>query len=179
MEQREQLFPGGKQPIPTIVQSEHFLLLQQEKRKPTLSSLHACVLVMNSKGVKRPLIRTAVSSSIGTCVSQPHPRSGGGGGATSNGNPRNWTSSPRNPCSLPGRTYCCGCRRWNGSKLRLASIVGIHVLGLMACPCRGFAPPSAAAGLITDGQRNAEFECRSSAVDSDDGGYGTAGDFRW
>lgn len=170
------------QRIPAIAQSEHFLLLEQEKRKPTPSSLHACVLVMNGKGVKRPLIRTAVSSPTGTCVSQPQPR-GGRSGATSNGSPRNWTSSPTNPRSPPGRPYCCGCRRWNGSKLRLASIVGIHVLGLlglMACPCRGFTAPSAAYGLFfSDGQRNADSECRSSAVDSDGGyGYGNAGDFR-
>ncbi|CAM9472614.1 unnamed protein product, partial [Laminaria digitata] len=176
---------------PTIVQSEaeHFFFsFKEEERKPTPSSLHACVPAMNGKGVKRPLIRTAVSSSTGTCVSQPQPRGNGGGGggdATSMGTPRNWTSSssPRNLRSPPGRPYCCGCRRWNGSKLRLASIVGIHVLGLMACPCRGFTPPSAAAAasLLSDGQRNSEFECRSSAVDSpDDGGrYGAAGDFRW
>ena len=169
------------QHIPTIAQFEHFLLLEQEKRKPTPSSLHACVLVMNGKGMKRPLIRTAVSSSTGTGLSQPHSR-GNRSGATSNGNPRNWASSPTDPRNLPGRPYCCGCRRWKGSKLRLASIVGIHflgLLGLMACPCRGFTAPSAAAGLFADGQRNAEFECRSSAVDSDGGyGYGSAGYFR-
>ena len=46
------------------------------------------------------------------------------------------------------RPECCGCRRRNApsATLRLAGVVGIHVLGLMACPCRGFTPPALAAG---------------------------------
>ncbi|CAN0449005.1 unnamed protein product, partial [Ectocarpus sp. 8 AP-2014] len=76
---------------------------------------------------------------------------------------------------------CGSCRRKNNtsasapSSLRLAGVVGIHVLGFMACPCQGFTPPSLGAGgappLAADGQQSRlntpDFEMRSGVVDGD------------
>ncbi|CAM9090881.1 unnamed protein product, partial [Ectocarpus sp. 4 AP-2014] len=76
---------------------------------------------------------------------------------------------------------CGSCRRKNNtsaappSSLRLAGIVGIHVLGFIACPCQGFTPLSLSAGgtpsLATDGQQSRlntpDFETRSGVVDGD------------
>lgn len=61
-----------------------------------------------------------------------------------------------------GPSYCCGCRRWRGSTLRRASIVGIHVLGFLACPCQGFVPTGSGAGLLPDLQTAGDCDRRSA-----------------
>ncbi|CAN0236306.1 unnamed protein product, partial [Ectocarpus sp. 12 AP-2014] len=82
---------------------------------------------------------------------------------------------------------CGSCRRKNNtsaaapSGLRLAGVVGMHVLGFMACPCQGFTPPSLSAGgtppLAADGQQSRlntpDLEMRSGVIDGNIGARGS------
>lgn len=119
---------------------------------------------MNGKGLKRPLPmpRTTAapwsSSSVrpgdGLRIIDETPRS--------RKNRRNRGNPPGNGRGTGvrggGRCHCCGYKRSTGSTLRLARIVGIHVLGFMACPCRGFAPSGAGMGMLPDRQRTGDGE---------------------
>lgn len=98
---------------------------------------HACV--MNGKGMKRRLPRTG----------GPPSESQGHGGDNSGCLRRNRITRHRKK-NQGGQPYCCRCQQWKGSSIRLASILGIHVLGLVVCPCRGFAPALARVGLAPD-----------------------------
>ncbi|CAM9714338.1 unnamed protein product, partial [Scytosiphon promiscuus] len=77
---------------------------------------------------------------------------------------------------------CCRCRPRSGAvtSLRLAGVVGIQVLGFLACPCRGFLPPglSTGAALLPDVQTRTgagDFESHASIRDTGDGSGGSGG----
>lgn len=114
------------------------------------------------KGFKRPLSMGLLVASCGSTTLSAKIKVDGSGRRRnrSGGNPERLSSGANR-----GPSFCCGCRRWRGSTtLRLAGgIVGIiHVLGFLACPCRGFAPTRSGAGLLPSQQRAGHCDRRST-----------------
>lgn len=54
--------------------------------------------------------------------------------------------------------HCCGCRRRRASTFRIAGVLGLHVLGFVACPCRGFAGSGARGGFLLERQNPGDIE---------------------
>lgn len=100
---------------------------------------HGCSMI--GKGLKRPLARgKPLCTETNDLNLEMSPRRRD----DSNRAGRSRTSRSRKKAATtvtvtPGPCVC-GCRLWKGSAsaLRLASVLGLHVLGFAACSCRGF-----------------------------------------